>query len=284
MAYFYILLSAGCSLMIVHFLKASEVEKNRTLNTLTVNYLIAAIVAFGTGFAKAGTVTLPLQWLIMIFCLVVGAFFIANFIAYSKSVHLNGMGVTVTAMRLSLLFPVLLSVFYYGEYIGWIKTAGIILVFGSLVLLVPKNNSSRIGNIHAGWLLVIIFAMTGVADASLKVYKEEFSLQLNELQFMGIIFSAAFLIGLVMCLVRKGPVFNGKEIKMGILIGLPNLYSSVFLIYALSDIDGSIAFPLVNIISVGAGTALGMLYWKDKVSSRQWVGLAIAIISIIILL
>lgn len=270
--------------MIVHFLKASEVENNRTLNTLTVNYLIAAVVAFGTGFAKAGASTLPLQWPIILFCLVVGSFFIGNFIAYSKSVHLNGMGVTVTAMRLSLLFPVLLSVFYYGEYIGWIKTAGIVLIFSSLVLLVPKNNGKRIGNIHAGWLLVMIFVMTGVADASLKIYKEEFSLKLNELQFMGIIFSAAFLIGLTLCLFRKRPVFNRREFRMGALIGLPNLYSSVFLIYALSGIDGSIAFPLVNILSVGAGTALGMLYWEDKVSSRQWIGLAIAIISIIILL
>ncbi|MDZ7680299.1 MAG: hypothetical protein U5J63_00980 [Fodinibius sp.] len=59
--------------------------------------------------------------------------------------HTNGVGITIAAMRLSLLVPVLISVFLYAEYLNILKIAGIVLVFGSLVLLIPQKNSVKIG-------------------------------------------------------------------------------------------------------------------------------------------
>ncbi len=117
MFYLYLLLSSVCSLLIAHLLKLTEVKKLRTLNTLMVNYLVAFMVAFGVGFTEqqsAEWVVIP-SVPVLLFCLVVGAFFIGNFIAYSKSVHANGMGISVAAMRLSLLVPVMLSVLAYSE-------------------------------------------------------------------------------------------------------------------------------------------------------------------------
>lgn len=284
MAYLFILLSAVCSLLIAHFLKVTEVKKLRTLNTLTVNYLVASVFALVLGFAKAGWSSISFELLFLGFCLIVGVFFIANFMVYSKSVHANGVGVTITSMRLSLLVPVLLSILLYNEYLTILKTSGVILVFASLLLLKPKKTEVKIGSINAGWLLLIIFVLSGFADASLKVYKEEFSTQLNELIFMGMVFLGAFIIGFISILLRKGSVFSKAEFKQGALIGIPNLYSSIFLIYALEDISGSIAYPMVNMLSVAGGTALGLLRWNDTVSSLQWAGLGIALIAILILL
>ena len=288
MAYLFILLSAACSLLIAHLLKITEVRKLRTLNTLTVNYISAALIALvvGAGYGEAGSVgeMLDSGWITWMFTLAVGFFFISNFIAYSKSVHLNGMGITITGMRLSLLVPVLLSVYIYDEYLSLMQTAGVVLVFIALVLLIPKKSTARIGNISAGWLLLVIFLLSGFADASLKIYKEEFSLVLNELHFMAMVFLGAFIIGLAASLYRGGPLCTREELKLGIMIGIPNLYSAIFLIYALDDITGSIAYPMVNMLSVAGGTALGLLRWGDSISRLQWTGLIIAVISILILL
>lgn len=284
MAYLFILLSAACSLLIAHFLKITEVKKLRTLNTLTVNYLVASVFALVWGFGKAGWELINLDLLFLGFCLVVGVFFITNFMVYSKSVHANGVGVTITSMRLSLLVPVLLSILLYNEYLTILKTGGVLLVFVALLLLKPKKTEVKIGRINAGWLLLIVFALSGFADASLKVYKEEFSTQLNEMIFMGMVFLGAFFIGFISILVRKGSLFTKAEFKQGALIGIPNLYSSIFLIYALEDISGSIAYPMVNMLSVAGGTALGLIRWDDTVSTLQWAGLGIALIAILILL
>lgn len=284
MGYLYIALSALCSLSIAHLLKVGEVKKLRTFNTLTVNYLVAGIFAISWGWYRNKMTDLTSEFFLLLFCLIVGLFFISNFVAYSKSVHKNGVGVTITAMRLSLLIPVLLSVILYKEYLNTLEIVGVLIVFSALVLLVPRRSGGYSEAMGAGWLLLIIFILSGFADASLKVYQEEFSMHLNELTFMGLIFAGAFLIGGTVCIFRKGPLITAPEAKLGALIGIPNLYSSIFLIYALSEISGAIAYPLVNILNVAGGTALGIFLWGDIISTKQWIGLGLALTAILLLL
>ena len=226
MAYLYLLLSSACSLLIAHLLKLTQVKGLRTLNTLTVNYLIAFVVAFTIGSIQGEEVGFIWPHLSLLgFCVVVGAFFIGNFVAYGKSVHINGVGVTIAAMRLSLLVPVIISIYFYREFLGGWKILGILLVFGSLLLLIPRKKDVKFGNIDASWLLLVIFLVTGLADASLKVYNEELSLSLNETLFMGWVLLGAFLIGLVLSMFKQGPLITKQEFKMGAIICIPNLYS-----------------------------------------------------------
>lgn len=284
MPYLFIVSSAACSVLIAHLLKIIEVKKLRTLPTLTMNYLSAGIFAFVFGLDGDADLHFLQNPFVLLFCLIVGALFIGNFLMYSKSVHKNGVGVTIAAMRVSLLVPVLVSLYLYRESISVSTALGIILVIGALVLLVPRKQSQKIGKLNAGWLLVFIFLVTGFADASLKVYQEDFSLQFNELQFMSLVFAGAFFIGIAAMVLRKNAFFTLKEAGMGCLIGLPNLYSAVFLIYALSGIEGAIAYPLVNTLIVVAGTILGLWYWRDKITRLQWAGIGVAVIAIILLL
>lgn len=285
MSYLYLILSSLCSLIIAHLLKVTETKNLRTVNTLAVNYLVASIFALIVGSGDSGLIDISgLTAYISIFCTVIGAFFIGSFVIYSKSVHTNGVGITIASMRLSLLIPVLISVFLYAEYLGVFKLLGIVCVFGALFLLLPKTPSVSGKKMSASWLLLALFMLSGMADASLKIYNEEFSTFFSELTFMGVIFGAAFVIGLISCWVRKGPLITKKEAMMGAVIGLPNLYSAIFLIYALNGISGSVAYPVVNILNVIGGTLLGLLYWNDTVSRKQWAGIAIAVIAIILLL
>lgn len=285
MAYVFLVLSSICSLTIAHLLKVTETKNLRTLNTLTVNYIVAAIFALFVGYESTlGSAVASHSTILLFFCIIVGAFFIGNFVVYSKSVHTNGVGITITAMRLSLLIPVLISIYWYAEYLSGLKIAGILGVFGAMLLLIPKKNDIKIGSISASWLLVMIFVLSGFADASLKVYEEEFSTNLNELTFMGLVFLGAFIIGLMIALFRKGSLITKKEALLGAAIGIPNLYSSIFLIYALGGISGSIAYPIVNILNVLGGTFLGLIIWNDQVSTKQWVGIATAVIAIILLI
>lgn len=284
MAYLYIFLSAGCSVIIAHLLKRGESEKLRTLNTLTVNYLVAAAAALlldPPGEGMAGLLYRPLP---LLFFIATGSFFIGNFMLYSKSVHFNGVGVSVAAMRVSLLFPVLVSVLFYRESLTALKVLGVVLVFAALLLLVPRRSRKFFAGIQAGWLLPAVFLLSGMADSALKVYQEEFDPRFSELQFMSLVFGTAFLAGAVLTAARKGPAFTRRELLTGGLIGLPNLFSAVFLIYALREVDGAVAFPLVNSLIVLGGTLLGLFAWGDRLSARQWSGIVIGLIAILILL
>ncbi|MFH5832391.1 hypothetical protein [Halalkalibaculum sp. DA384] len=285
MSYLYLLLSAGCSLLLVHLMKAGESRDQRMLNTFAVNYLVAALVAFSIGGLPSLEANLELLTNPgFLFVVATGSIFIVNFLVYSKSIHLNGIGISVTAMRLSLLVPVLVSVLLYRESVTAATVLGLILVFVALGLLIPRKRTIRFKKIDAAWLLIVIFLLTGLADASLKVYEEDFSLQFNELTFMGMVFSVAFLVGLILMFVQKGPALKKGEVVTGVLIGIPNLYSTVFLIYALHQIDGAIAYPVVNILNVAGGTLLGLWIWDDTVTKLQWWGIAAALAAILLLI
>jgi multidrug transporter EmrE-like cation transporter len=52
----------------------------------------------------------------------------------------------------------------------------------------------------------------------------------------------------------------------------------------LGGISGSIAYPVVNILNVLGGTFLGLIIWNDRVTTKQWIGIATAVIAIVILI
>lgn len=279
----YIILCAVTSVLIAHFLKVSETKKFNTVRILTVNYLVAFVVAFGS----SGSVSLQkinteeLGWVLLL-GVVVGAIFIANFFIYSKSVHYNGVGVSVAAMRISLIVPVILSTFWYLELLSLMQWIGVIFVFGALFLLLPNKRQMIKEPFSAAWLLVLLFIGTGIGDASLKVYEAEFSSVIVKEQFMGIVFLTAFLIGSAVLFVKKTWQFSMGEIILGVAIGIPNLYTSIFLIEALERLSGGIVYSSVNVLTVLLGTLLGLFRWGDRLTRLQWLGIILTFISILL--
>lgn len=277
-------LSAVCSVAIAHFLKSAEFKKLNTIRVLTVNYFTAAAVAFLTPVSDADFDPGLLEvWPAVALAAGVGVIFIANFFIYSKSVNYNGVGVSVAAMRISLLIPVLLSTIWYLERLSVRQWIGIIAVFAALFLLLPNKRKMIREPLSAAWLLVLLFIGTGLGDGSLKIFEMDFSSMLSKEQFMGIVFLIAMLVGLVFLFARGNYRFNRAEIGLGIAVGIPNLYSAIFLIEALERMNGAIVYSSVNILTVLGATFLGMIRWGDSLTSVQWTGIVITLISIILL-
>lgn len=281
----YILLCASASVLIAHFLKMAETRKMSTVRVLTVNYLIATAVAFGgSGLPERTGLNDPEMVMPLLLAAFVGVIFIANFFIYSKSVHHNGVGISVAAMRISLIIPVLLSILWYMELLTTAQWIGIGLVFITLWLLLPGKRKMLKEPFNAAWLLVLLFIGTGIGDGSLKVYEEEFASVIGKEHFMGFVFLTSFLIGSAVLIWRKNWAFKPSELLLGTAIGVPNLYTAVFLIEALERMNGAVVYSSVNVLTVLGGTLLGLLFWGDKLSRLQWSGIVLTVISIILLI
>lgn len=281
----FIILSSACSVLIAHLLKITETRKLNTIKVLTVNYFTAAVIAFLTPVGGAEiTFSLSAATPGIILAVLVGTIFIANFFIYSKSVNKNGVGISVAAMRISLLIPVLLSVLWYLEYLETRQWVGIFTVIIALFLLLPNKRKMLREPKSAAWLLVLIFVGTGLGDGSLKIFEMDFSEQLTKEQFMGTVFLSAMIVGFIIIFIKDTVSFNRQEITLGIVVGVPNLYSAIFLIEALGQLNGAIVYSTVNILTVLGATLLGMIRWGDRVTSAQWFGIAATILSIILLI
>ncbi len=281
----FIILTSCCSVLIAHLFKIVEHTEARTTAVLTVNYAFATIIALllpfrNPDFAFSNFSAEPLTIFLGI---VTGVVFIVNFFSYSKSVYLNGVGVSVAAMRISLLIPVLLSTIWYLEPLLPHQIAGIVVVFFALILMLPNKKVLLKNRLSAGWLLVVLFLLTGFGDSALKMYEADFSGDIVKELFMGIVFFAAFITGLAYFIFTHKGFFTRKEVWLGFCIGLPNLLTAIFLIAALEVLNGAVVYSAVNVLTVLGGTLLGLMRWKDKYTSLQILGIFLTIISVVLL-
>lgn len=100
---------------------------------------------------------------------------------------------------------------------------------------------------------------------------------------MGTVFVSSMLIGFIVILATGKLKFTRQEVWMGVLIGIPNLYSAIFLIEALELMNGAVVYSTVNILTVLGATILGMVRWGDRLTKVQWAGIIVTIISILLL-
>ena len=281
----FIVLSSSCSVLIAHLLKVTEFKKLSTTKVLTVNYIVASLVAFLSPVSGARLdFSVAAAWPALVLAVFVGFIFIANFFIYSKSVSKNGVGISVAAMRMSLLIPVLLSTFWYMELMSTRQWIGFITVCVALFLLLPNKRTMIREPKSAAWLLVLLFLGTGLGDGSLKIFEVDYSSYLTKEQFMGTVFLSATVVGFGAVFFSGDLKFSKQEIGTGILVGIPNLYSAIFLIKALEIMNGAIAYSVVNILTVLGATVLGMIRWGDIVTTAQWAGIAATLFSILLLM
>lgn len=281
----FIVASSFCSVLIAHLLKVTEFKKLSTTKVLTVNYVIASLVAFLSPMGGAEfDFSISNAWPALLLAVIVGFIFIANFFIYSKSVSKNGVGISVAAMRMSLLIPVLLSTFWYMELMSARQWTGFVTVIVALFLLLPNKRTMLREPKSAAWLLVLLFLGTGLGDGSLKIFEVDYSSYLTKEQFMGTVFLSATIVGFGAVLINGNFRFSKQELGMGILVGIPNLYSAIFLIEALELMNGAIAYSVVNTLTVLGATLLGMIRWGDIIAPAQWAGIVATLFSILLLM
>jgi drug/metabolite transporter (DMT)-like permease len=282
----FIVLTSSCSVLLAHLFKIVENTEARTTAVLTINYAFATLIALFISFRTPGITldSFSAEPLTIFLGIVTGVVFILNFFAYSKSVFLNGVGVSVAAMRVSLLIPVLLSTIWYLEPLLIRQWAGIVLVFFALTLLLPNRKNLLNRKLSAGWLLIVLFVLTGFGDSALKIYEVDFSQDIIKELFMAVVFCTAFITGLGYFITSYDGFFTKKEIWLGFCIGLPNLLTAIFLIAALEVMNGAVVYSAVNVLTVLGGTILGILRWKDKYTRLQLMGIVFTIISVLLLI
>ena len=77
---------------------------------------------------------------------------------------------------------------------------------------------------------------------------------------------------------------NFKNVLGGICLGVPNYFSIYFLLKALQHpmLTSASVFTINNVAIVMLSTLLGILLFKEVLSLKNWLGIGLAIISIVL--
>ena len=106
--------------------------------------------------------------------------------------------------------------------------------------------------------------------------------------FLSTIFSTAFIFGAIVLgyqLIVKKEKFQLLAIPSGIVLGVINYGTMFFLAKALGSnvLDSSVLFPVNNLCILTVSTIISVVIFKEKLSSKNWIGIGLSLLAIFIL-
>ena len=248
------------------------------------NYVFAA----GTGFLMCKQFDTPAQlvnepWFGL--SILTGFWFIFTYLLMTASTQRSGVTVTSLSSKLSVVLPTLAGVVLFSEKLNFVATMGIVLALVALVLVVGGKNATN-KEIKINWLLpVLIFFGTGTGDILMKLTEQQNSS--DDMGFMiAFIYFIAMLFGFLVVafdLIRGKSKWQWKNAIGGITLGVINFFSTFCVYNAMRCFDNVVLFPVYNIGVVCLTALTGWLLFKEKLTWKNYMGLAIAILAVILI-
>ena len=81
----------------------------------------------------------------------------------------------------------------------------------------------------------------------------------------------------------KGQRIGKNELIYGSLIGVPNFYSSKFILSALNELEAVIVYPSFSVATILIVTLVGVMAFKERLSKLQWLALLIILVALALL-
>ncbi len=281
----YLLLSILASTTIFVVFKLFERYQINTLQAIVANYITACFCGLLSHHPTVEiTKITPYKWVYGAIAL--GFLFIAVFNLMALTAQRNGLSVASVASKMSVVIPVVFGLYAYNESISFQKVFGIILALIAVYLAAIKTRTSI--NFKQGLLLpFLLFLGSGIIDTSIK-YLETTYVAKNDIPiFSATIFGCAAIIGIVILVYKAFSNTFKFELKNGIggiILGIINYYSIFYLLKALQfdGLESSTLFTVNNVAIVMASTLVGLFLFKESISKKNWLGISLAVISIVL--
>ena len=275
-----LLMTVICSSSIALILKHNSEKKGEPLLLLAGNYLAAAIVS---GILLFTEETLHYSLFSFIFGAAMGGLFLFSFFAFANAVQAAGTALATVSSRISVVVPVIFSVIFFNEIPTIFHITGIIFSVVTIILFYFSLKTIK-GRILSGkdylYLFIVLMGI-GVGDFGMKVF-QNLSSGNEEPFYLFTIFSFAFIFTIIFIKIKKIKFQKATAIRGGVL-GIPNIFSSYFLLGALAKLPGVIVYPSVNIGVILITSFAAWLIWKEDINSFGKIALVSGLTAILFL-
>ncbi|MBA6151124.1 GRP family sugar transporter [Gelidibacter maritimus] len=279
----YLILSVTASICIFVVFKLLKKLKVNTFQTIVINYGIA----FGFGILsvqKPITIHSILNSDWFLGSIIVGALFIGLFTMMAWTAQKNGLSVASVASKMSVIIPIIFGVILFHESIAYQKIIGIVLAFMAVYLVSAKSKTTI--NFKKNLMLPLaLFLGSGLSDTYIN-YLQQTSISDEDIPlFSACVFGFAGIIGMLIISVKRMHnqlQWDPRSIPGGVILGLANYASLYYIIKALQspNMESSTFFTLNNVAIVMISTLIGLWFFKEHLTKRNWTGIGLALIAI----
>lgn len=274
-----------CTAAIITGLKEVQRRGMDVIHVITFNYFTASLT--GLAFSPGALGNITAHGRVLPLALLLGLLFFSIFFVMARVAHDIGMGFMTIVAKMSMIIPVLFSFLYYHEPLGPWQWAGITASLAAIWLVnLGKGRGEGEGLQLGGLLLILVlFLGNGVNDTLFKVFEKEFSAGIGTEDFLIGLFLTAGVIGSAVSgwrMARGGRTPALREAVGGLLIGVPNFFSILFLVMALPYFPGTF-YPLNNIGLLLVASLIGIVLYREHFSWLNLAGLGAAILAILLM-
>ena len=271
----FLALAVLCSVAVSVLLKIARKQGVHIEHAIAVNYIVATACCWflleppldGLRGADIGGL-----WPF----LALGVLLPSIFVVMARAVEQAGIVRSDAAQRLSLVLPVLAAFLLFGEQLNRNKIVSIVLAFSALAALLYKPGKGKQGG-GIFWLVGVWLGF-GVIDILFKqLSKTGQAMSLN--LFVSFALACVLMWGYVW---RQGKPLKAADFAGGLLLGLLNFGNILFYIKAHHAFSGdpTLVFAGMNLGVIVLGTLTGALAFKEKISTINQIGIALALAAV----
>jgi drug/metabolite transporter (DMT)-like permease len=275
-----VILTVLCSSSIAIILKLNDTRNGPALVLLSANYFMAACISlllFYGGEIKTGS---PESFF---FGIILGSIFVYAFFLFTLSVRVAGTALATVSSRLSVVVPVILAMVIFREIPGMLQILGLFFAIFTIYLFYRSLRNNSTGHIHLKDYLILIMLLIGIGinDFCMKLF-QSWRPAAEKPFFLLCIFGSAWIYSSVYIIIKKIPV-DRRTVGLGLLLGIPNIFSSYFLIAALTEVEAIVVYPLVNIGIIVVTALAAWIIWREKLNRAGVWALSTGIAAIVLL-
>lgn len=191
----------------------------------------------------------------------------------------NGSAMTITFNKVGVMIPAILSVIFFGEVPRAMQIIGVLIAVLSIVMVYFKKEEASIITLKMALFGTLFFG--GFLDFISKIY-EYYGTE----QFQGLFIFYLYLFSTIfafIAMMRKDKKIHRSDVVFGLITGIPMQFISQFLLKALTTVPAFIVFPLYSVGAILFVNIINLIFFKEKLSKRQFAAIGMMIVATIFL-
>ena len=272
----YLILAIASSALVSLSIRASEKYITNNYGMLMVNYIICSLLSFVYMNKEINYFTQSGSGFMMILGGIGGLLYLVTLLIIQFSTSKNGVVLTSIFSKLGVLIPTLMAVLVFREVPKVTQVIGIIIALVAIVLIHFEKGALSEGN-HKEWLLILLL-FAGITDSLANVYEQRGSAQLED-GYLLVTFGVAAILAAIFAF-SKGRKISKSDVIFGLILGIPNFFSSKFLLLALGSMKAVLVYPTFSVGTLVVISLVGVLAFKEKLDRKKAIALGMIVLAL----
>lgn len=270
------MLAIASSALVSIIIRLGEDHVTNQMGMLLSNYVVCSICAIVCSNSDVVTAVQASGFFEIGLGVACGFLYLAGLLLMQYNTKHNGVVLSSTFMKLGVLIPTLMAIVFFREIPKGTQVIGIVLALLAIVMIHFEKDALKEGNKKL-WLLVLLLC-GGITDSTANIF-EKFGSPAAKDVYLFMIFFVAGVLAFVLVLKSKKKV-SPKDVIFGVILGVPNYFSSRFLLLSLSSMSAVVVYPTYSVATMIVITMVGVLAFKEKLDRKKAIALGMIVLAL----